>query len=105
LIPLGVGDYQGPEGVNITAPYFGGVDGVRFLDAKTNGKAVVWDNVITALVDQFNYVVDVDIRAATFDWRQGPDATDKQFPKIVELIEQTYKDADNTKVALTSLSM
>lgn len=99
------GEYQHAFGVNVTAPYFGGVDGVKFLDSKKDGKVAVWNTTVEVLKENFNYIPGKDIRAATFDWREGPDATNNQFPQIKQLIEETYAMANNQKVALVSLSM
>ncbi len=46
------------------------------------------------------------MRAAQYDWRQGPlEYTTYEYPRLKALIEETYKINNNSKVAITSLSM
>ncbi len=47
-----------------------------------------------------------NLRAAQYDWRQGPlEYTTYEYPRLKALIEETYKINNNSKVAVTSLSM
>eukprot|EP01116_Phalansterium_solitarium_P024658 TRINITY_DN9092_c0_g1_i2.p1 TRINITY_DN9092_c0_g1~~TRINITY_DN9092_c0_g1_i2.p1 ORF type:complete len:441 (-),score=38.08 TRINITY_DN9092_c0_g1_i2:132-1454(-) len=97
------GLYHSLPGVSVTAPYFGQLQGVEYLDA--NNKTGVWDVVVETLV-ALGYEPGVNLVSAPYDWRVGPtQVVAQQFGPLKALIEQTYSLNGNTPVALTSLSM
>lgn len=99
------GVYASPQGVNISAPYFGDLTGVNYLDSDSRGSIPVWSTVIDQLLQNGKYRAGVDVRSAPYDWRLGPDALDADgyFDKVRDLIVDMYATTGE-KVVLASLS-
>ena len=102
------GSYLQPKGVNVSAAFFGSVKGVRFLDTdqSSGGRVPIWASVLAQLTSYSNYVDDVDIRAATYDWRLGPEALLAQnyVEHVKSLIVEMSAASGGARVVLVSLS-
>jgi pimeloyl-ACP methyl ester carboxylesterase len=81
--------------------------GIKYLDAtKSTGYVTEWAGVLDTLVNNANYVADVDIRAATYDWRLGPDALEAGgWMDATEALLKSMSDAAGSPVVVVSFSM
>lgn len=102
------GVYQAPRGVNVSAPYFGGVLGCDYLDTNkgSGGYVPVWAAVLEQLVTYSRFVPGVDVRAATYDWRLGPDAllAAGYVDRVRALIVDMWSSAGGQPVVVASMS-
>eukprot|EP00945_MAST-04E_sp_MAST-4E-sp1_P005835 g5835.t1 len=95
------------EGVNIRPRDYGGTAGIEFSNAGTKEPQV---NYMHKLVDAFvasGYERGVSIRAATNDFRAVglPNVLHRYYSNLTDLVEETFKINNNTKVHLLSHSL
>lgn len=98
---------QSKKGVFIRPPYYGGVDGVRYLDPLFKQETVYLEPMYQYFT-QFGYIGGVNFRSAPIDFRLGPRnwmSPGGSFDDFLALIEDTYKINNNTRVHLIGHSI
>eukprot|EP01126_Amoeba_proteus_P001808 TRINITY_DN10553_c0_g2_i1.p1 TRINITY_DN10553_c0_g2~~TRINITY_DN10553_c0_g2_i1.p1 ORF type:complete len:431 (-),score=68.16 TRINITY_DN10553_c0_g2_i1:164-1456(-) len=96
--------YFSDTGIFFQIPGFGNLTGVDYLDEDQQNP--IWAK-LASFLSELGYKVGFNLRAAPYDWRLGPDDPVFQLylRALKKLVEETYVENNNTKVAITSLSM
>jgi lysophospholipase-3 len=90
--------YSNTPGVQIRGKDFGGISGITFLDDEH--KIPFWNYIVSSLTNM-GYTPGTSLRAATYDWRLGPDSfSEGIFEQLKSLIEDTYTKNNNQPVTI-----
>ena len=93
------------DGIETRVPDYGGVEAVRCaIPSHCNGTKSMYD--LLDVLEGSGYRAGLDLRAAPFDWRTGPEEwASFDFPRLKALIEETVAKNGGRKVSLVSLSL
>jgi len=100
--------YRNPEGVDIRGIDFGGIKGISYLDY-IFGFPVPFTSVYSTIIESLKavgYEPGTTLRGAPYDWRYPPDYhMGALYPKLQELIEDTYSKNGGLTVNIVTHSM
>ncbi len=88
------------DGVEILIKDFGKTSSLEYFDSPKVGFSSYYATIVNALVKKANYVRNVNIRGAPYDWRRSPDELHPYYLSLTRLIEETYEMNNQTKVMI-----
>lgn len=91
-------------GVSIQVPGFGNTDTVEFLDPGREQFTTYYYHIIERLTKE-GYIRNLSLRGAPYDFRRSPNEFQDYFLKLKNLILETYKANNNSRVILIGHSM
>ncbi|KAL3860806.1 hypothetical protein ACJMK2_010873 [Sinanodonta woodiana] len=91
-------------GVDIRVPGFGDTDTVEWLDPSRFSVTSYFSQIVTAMVS-WGYTRGKSVRGAPYDFRKAPNELDDFFQALSDLIEDTYRHNNNTKIVIIGHSM
>ncbi|XP_072383690.1 lysosomal phospholipase A and acyltransferase-like isoform X1 [Diabrotica undecimpunctata] len=92
------------DGVDIRVPGWGGSETVEWLDPSHASTGKYFVGIGNTLVEM-GYVRNVSIKGAPYDFRKAPNENQDFFVNLKTLVEDTYKENNNTPVVLLAHSM
>ncbi|XP_028128275.1 phospholipase A2 group XV [Diabrotica virgifera virgifera] len=92
------------DGVDIRVPGWGGSETVEWLDPSHASTGKYFAEIGNTLVGM-GYVRNVSIKGAPYDFRKAPNENQDFFVNLKTLVEDTYKENNNTPVVLLAHSM
>uniref|UniRef100_A0A0B7ADR0 Group XV phospholipase A2 n=1 Tax=Arion vulgaris TaxID=1028688 RepID=A0A0B7ADR0_9EUPU len=89
-------------GVDIKVPGFGYTSSIEFLD---RSKIMHYFYTIVQDLVSIGYSRGVSVRGAPYDFRKAPNELGDYFAQLKDLVEDTYRQNNNTKVVVIGHSM
>lgn len=92
------------NGVDVRVPGWGSTESVEWLDPSHASTGAYFKDVANTLVSM-GYVRNQSIKGAPYDFRKAPNENGDFFVQLKVLVEDTYKENNNTAVVLIVHSM
>ncbi|KXJ25297.1 Group XV phospholipase A2 [Exaiptasia diaphana] len=93
-----------PDGVEIRVPYFGGTEGIEYLDSTIDHPGEYFAPLVESLV-KIGYVRGKTLFGAPYDFRFAPNTNDDYLNKLEKLIEDASASNNGSQVILISHSL
>ncbi|GAB1600840.1 group XV phospholipase A2-like [Argonauta hians] len=91
-------------GVDVKVPGFGKTETVEYLDPWKEQFTSYYYHIVNRLT-KLGLSRNVSIRGAPYDFRRSPNEFEEYFKIFKELVEETYKTNNNSKIVLVAHSM
>ncbi|CAG9864368.1 unnamed protein product [Phyllotreta striolata] len=92
------------DGVDIRVPGWGGTETVEWLDPSHAATGSYFVDIGNALVG-LGHARNISIKGAPYDFRKAPNENSAYFDKLKALVEEAYKENNDTPVILIAHSM
>ena len=88
------------DGVEILIKDFGKTKSLEYFDSSKVAFSSYFATIVNALVKKANYVRNVNVRGAPYDWRRSPDELHPFYLSLTRLVEETYEMNNQTKIMI-----